>query len=406
MPRYSCRVLGTNRIAAADPNVSNGALARLTAVKAINNWMFRWVPFFLPVLQRALGATTGQLTAVMGVGEMAGLTSLAVGRQLDNSRERTAMLVGLSIAIVGSLVAIIGNVQAFAVGYFAILMGISWVTVSGHAYLSRRVRYARRARVIGIFEVSWASALLVGVPLAAVLIGLFGWRGPFVAFAATAVVIGIILALSDDTAELLEDAAAGSARVPFTSLAVLCLAASACIAICGLSMVVIVGTWLDDALSVSTGGVGLVAMAFGAAELVASGGSAAVADRLGPRRSTRAALVIVLVGLGIMTQAGSSLLVASVGLVLFFLGFEFSIVTSFAIVSESLPAARGRVLTTNVAIGTVGRGLGIAASGSLYGLFGIAGPATLSAVGAVAAILFLTLADRRWATTSPAFTNP
>ncbi len=391
-------MLGTNRIAEADPNVSNATLALLTAVKAINNWMFRWVPFFLPTLQQAFGASTGQLTAVMGVGQMAGLSSLAVGRQLDNGRERPAMVFGLAVAVVGSLLATIGTVPAFAVGYFAMLMGIAWVTVSGHTYLSRRVRYERRARVIGIFEMSWASALLVGAPAAAILIGLFGWRGPFVVFAAIAVVVGLVLVASKDEAEVLEDAQPGTERVPFTAVAWLSLAASASIALCGLATVVIVGTWLDDALSVSTGGIGLVAVAFGSAELVASGGSAAVADRVGPRRSTRAAMVIVLAGLGVMASAGSSLLIAAVGLVLFFLGFEFAIVTSFAIVSESLPAARGRILATNVAVGTVGRGLGVAASGSLYGLYGIAGPAALSAVAALSAITFLTLADRRWHT--------
>lgn len=394
--RYPWRVPVTNRIAAADPNVSNVVLAQLTAVKAINNWMFRWVPFFLPVLQRALGASTGQLTAVMGIGQMAGLTSLVAGRQLDNSRERPAMLIGLVLAIGGSLLATIGTIATFGVGYFAMLMGIAWVTVSGHTYLSRRVRYQRRARVIGIFEMSWASALLIGVPVAALLIGLFGWRGPFVVFAVVGAAAGVMLAMSSDTAEVLEDAVVGAERVPFTPLVWLTLAASASIAVCGLTTVVIVGTWLDEALSVSTGGVGLVAMAFGAAELTASGASAAVADRIGPRRSTLAALVVVLVGLAVMSQAGSSLLVAAIGLVLFFLGFEYGIVTSFAIVSESLPAARGRVLATNVAIGTVGRGLGVAASGSLYGLFGISGPAALSAVAAVAAIVFLAMADHRW----------
>ena len=32
------------------------------------------------------------------------------------------------------------------------------------------------ARVIGLFETSWALALLVGAPVAAALIGGFGWR--------------------------------------------------------------------------------------------------------------------------------------------------------------------------------------------------------------------------------------
>jgi len=106
------------------------------------------------------------------------------------------------------------------------------------------------------------------------------------------------------------------------------------------------------------------------------------------------ALVVVLAGLAVMTQAGSSLLIGALGLLIFFVGFEFAIVTSFAFVSESLPEARGRILATNNALGTMFRGVGVTVSGPLYGLFGIAGPAVVSAVAAVAGIAFLALADR------------
>ena len=168
--------------------------------------------------------------------------------------------------------------------------------------------------------------------------------------------------------------------------------ASAATAVTGLTTIVIAGTWLDDALGVSTGGVGLVAMAFGAAELVASTSSAAVADRIGPNLATRITLAMAVAGLLVMTQAGTSLLIGASGLFLFFVGFEFAIVTSFSIVSESMPAARGRVLATNVAVGTLFRGVGVMASGTLYAAFGVGGPAGVSLISAVVAIGLLAVA--------------
>lgn len=370
-------------------------LARLTASKATTNSAFRWVAFFLPTLSAAFGATTAQLTAVLGVGEMSGLSSLAVGPHLDRGRERVVLLSALALTAVGSCAALLGSFPAFAVAYFLIMLGVSFVTVGGHTYLSRRVRYARRARAIGLFETSWAMALLIGAPIAAVLIGWFGWRGPFVFFAVASALMFVVLSTAEDRSVVLDDVVgAGSASRRITASAWLLIAASAAIAITGLTTVVIAGTWLDQTLGVSTGGVGLVAMAFGGAELMASSSSAAIADRAGPARATQAALAVTLIGLYVMTQAGSSLPIGAAGLFLFFIGFEFSIVTSFAFVSEALPAARGRVLAVNNAVGTVLRGIGVAMSGVLYERFGINGPVSLSASTAVAAFMLLVVAGR------------
>jgi predicted MFS family arabinose efflux permease len=90
-----------------------------------------------------------------------------------------------------------------------------------------------------------------------------------------------------------------------------------------------------------------------------------------------------------MCAAQSSSLLGGVGLVFFFSGFEYAIVTSFSVVSEAMPGARGRVLSVNMATGTVARGVGSVSSGFLYEGFGIGGPAALSAIGALAAFVLL-----------------
>lgn len=378
------------------PDIGAGRLVRLVAAKAITNVGSRWVPFFLPTLGAAFSATTRQMTLALGIGEMAGLTTLAIGRALDRGRERLVIVAAMVMTALGGLLALTGRYWLFVVAYFITILGVALVTVGGHTYLSRRVAYARRARVIGVFETSWAFALLLGAPLAAALIGWFGWRGPFVFVAAGAAVMAVVLIREkEDTTPLLADATGPRDERRLDGTAWTAIAASAAIAVAGLTTIVIAGTWLDDALGVSTGGVGLVAMAFGAAELSASSTSAAVADLAGPTRSTRLALAVTIVGLGVMTTAGSSLLIGAIGLFLFFVGFEFSIVTSFAIVSEAMPSARGRVLATNTAVGTVVRGSGVMASGALYETFGISGPAAVSAVSAVAAIALLVVLDRR-----------
>ncbi len=369
-------------------------IVRLTAGKAVANTAFRWIPFFLPTLVVAFGTTTTTLTTILGVGEMAGLVTLLAGRHLDRGRERVMMTAAMGAVAVSALIALSGSVVVFAASFFLLVLGVSFYTVSGHAYLSRRVPFAQRSRVIGLFEVSWALALLVGAPLVAVLIAVFGWRGPFVALAVASGAMVVLISRPGDPSVPTDDAISPSGAFRLERQAVVLIAASAATALAGLTVIVIAGTWLDDRLGVSTGGVGLVAMAFGAAELLASTSSAAFADRFGKLPSTRLALIAVLIGLVVMTQAGSSLVFGVAGLLVFFLGFEYAIVTSFSIVSESMPSARGRALAANNGVGTLVRGAGAAASGVLYESFGINGPAVVSAVGAVLAIGLLTVGSR------------
>ena len=87
-------------------------LVRLTATKAVANTALRWVPPFLPVLERAFGATTGQMTTILGVSEMAGLSTIGVGKHLDRGRERFVMGLSLAVISVASLVVLVRRVDA------------------------------------------------------------------------------------------------------------------------------------------------------------------------------------------------------------------------------------------------------------------------------------------------------
>ena len=88
-------------------------LLRLTAAKAVASTALRWVPPFLPVLEKAFGATTGQLTTILGVGEMSGLSTIAVGGRLDRGRERLVMTLSLVAIAVSSLVSLVGTTFTF-----------------------------------------------------------------------------------------------------------------------------------------------------------------------------------------------------------------------------------------------------------------------------------------------------
>lgn len=382
-------------------DLAAAALPRLTVGKWIANTALRWVPPFLPTLEKAFGASTTQLTTILGASEIAGLSTIAVGKHLDRGRERLVVLAGLAAVIVASLIALFGTTFTFAIGSVLVILGVANITVAGHSFISSRVPYGRRARTIGVFETSWAFALLIGSPVIAVLISVFGWRGPYVAIAAVAAVVTIIVARS---AAIARPAAVSDRRADgeitigvdgaphsdpasgkisaVTRRAWFTIAGSSLVAMAGLSVFAISGSWLDDAFGVPTGGLGAVAMGFGAIELLSSLSSAAFADRIGKLRGTVAALMLQIGGAVVMLVADNTLWIGVVGILLFLGGFEFAIVTSFSLVSEAMPNARGTTIALSNGIGTVARGSATIVGGWLYGIHGVSGTVTLAIVAA------------------------
>ena len=324
------------------------------------------------------------------------------------------MVSALGLVAASSVIALGGTVASFAVSFFVLVLGVANFTVAGQAWISHRVPYRQRARSLGLFETSWAIALLIGAPVVALLINVFGWRGPFVALAVAAALAALVVAgalprwaprssdvefvatasLSDGFAGRAATPRAATARARITPKAWLVMIGSATTAMAGLSVFVVSGSWLDDAFGVSTGGIGVIAVAFGSVELVASLTSAGLADTVGKFRSTIAGLVLLLAGLGVMMLADGRLSVGLGGLLLFLLGFEFAFVTSLSLVSEAMPDARGTTLAVSNAVATVTRAGGAMLSGWLYATHGIAGTATLSALSAAVAGLSLVVSRR------------
>lgn len=359
-------------------------LARLTAAKAVANTALRWVPPFLPTLERAFGASTGQMTTILGVGEMAGLSTVGVGRFLDRGRERLVMSLALVVISLSSLVALVGTTFTFAISFLLVVLGVANLTVAGHSTISRFVPYAGRARAIGLYETSWALALLIGAPLIALLIKVFGWRGPYVLLAvACAAMAAWIWTAGSRNAVKAPVPAAEPMRIrslPLRAWAV--IVGSALLAMSGLSVFAISGKWLDTAFGVDTVGLGLVAMGFGGFELVASTSSAGFADRIGKFRSAMLGIAFLFGGQVVMVIADDTLWLGVAGILVFLCGFEFAFVTSLSIVTEAMPESRGTTIALANGVGTVARGSGTIASGYLFTRWGIEGTLSMSAAAA------------------------
>jgi predicted MFS family arabinose efflux permease len=360
-------------------------LAVLTAAKTVANTAMRWVGPFLPTLERAFGTTTGTLTGIIGVAELAGLSTAATGPKLDRGHERTVFTLGLLAVAVSSAIALGGSVWTFAVSFVVLVLGVGNLTIAGHAWIGHRVAFHARNRAIGSFETSWAVALLVGAPLLALLIRWYGWRGPYVALLVGATVAAVVVWLFVAPGTVVQR---GGTRDPRQRLPVTAWApilASAATAATGIGVFIVSGVWLDDAHGVSTAGLGLVAAGFGAVELLSSSGVALFADRFGVRRSVIGGLSVLGCGLATMALSGASTALAVAGLALFLTGFEYAFVASLTMVTEAAPEARGRTIGISNMVGTLARSGAVVASGQLYEAFGMTGPMLMSATTAILA---------------------
>jgi DHA1 family inner membrane transport protein len=366
-------------------------LIALTAAKATSNVALRWVGAFLPTLERAFGTTTGTLTSIIGTAELAGLSTAAAGRSLDRGRHRLIFAGGLLLVTASSVVALGGSIVTFALAMVLLVTGVSNLTVSGLAYIGDNVPYARRGRAIGVYEMSWAISLLVGAPILAWLIDRFGWQAAYVALAVITT-IGALLILGTLEAPRPATRHNSEARseprlLPRSAWSP--IIASAAMAAAGISVFVVVGAWMEDAHGMSVGGLGAVATAMGAVELVSSSSVALVSDRLGVARSVAGGGVLLGIGLGVVVSAGGSTVAAVVGLLVLVAGFEYGFVSSLSLVSEAAPSARGTALAIGNAAGTLSRATAVILSGQLYERFGIGGTAGFSLVAVTIALIAL-----------------
>ena len=359
----------------------------LTAAKVVSNTALRWVGPFLPTLERAFGSTTGTLTGIMGVSELGGLTTMVTGRELDRGHERRVFALGLTAVSVSSLIALYGTVTSFAISFAVLVIGVGNLTVAGHAWIGHRVPFAARGRAIGLFETSWAIALLIGAPLLALLIRWFGWRGPYTALAIAAAIAAVVVTTRVSPGVPADHGApTGSGRLPRSAWPPMLTAAFTAAA--GLGMFVVSGAWLDDAHGMSTGGLGVIAGGVGLVELGASTSVATLGDRIGSRRSVLIGLTILGAGIAVMLASAESRALAVSGLLVYLAGFEFAFVSALTLVTEAAPLERGRAIGISNALGTFARAGAVIASGQLYESFGMTGSLALTGSAAlIAAVL-------------------
>lgn len=357
---------------AQTPSVS---VARLLAVALLTR-LFTDTSFqvffpFLPILAEGLGTTPIVLGRLLSVQSALGLLLPLLGSWADRVGYRRVMRLGLLSGAAGFALLAVSQGMGMAVAGL-ILAGLGTVTFNPilQAYMSAWLPYHQRGRGLGILEYSWALSGIVGLYLVGRLLETTSWRVPMMIFSGGMLVAFVVYrwlpsaprgergqtAVSSPTTSLswqerwqrfLDLGANGRsawANVLITGL----------LRITGFNLFIAYGTWLAADYGLGAAQLGRIAFFLGLADLCGSGLVSLISDRLGKRTSVLIGFSLVMVGLILLLQPTDSFQFALASLILVRFGFEFSVVSHLALVSEQSPQQRGKMITLAGASGRLG----------------------------------------------------
>lgn len=347
-------------------------LAVATFARVVLNTAHRMVYPFLPAISRGLGVPPEALTGLLALRGALGITAPLFGGLPDRVGRRHALLIGLGLFIGAlALVALFPSVFTFAV-FLILMVGAKFIFDPAlQAYLGDRTPYSRRGLVIALTELGWSGAALVGIPLAGLLIARGSWRSPFwpLVVLGLAALAGLWLVIPRDAPVRGQPRASTAghwARIWRSPAVLAALSLGLFTSAANENLGVVYARWLEATFGLSVAGLGLSMTVIGLAELVGEGLVMGLADRLGKRRAIALGLLASAAAYLALPLASGSLNLALGGLFLVFIAFEFTLVASIPMMTELVPEARGRVMSTNVAFHAAGRMVGALLGGYLF----------------------------------------
>jgi MFS transporter, DHA1 family, inner membrane transport protein len=367
----------------------------MTLARIVLNTMHRMVYPFLAVFARGLGVDLAVMAYALTFRSLLGVFGPLLASMADSRGRKTGMLFGVAVFIAGTLlVLLVPTFPAFILALMLAMIGKYVYDPTMQAYLGDRIPYERRGRVIAITELGWSLSFIAGVPLMGLLIARFGWRGPYpvLAFAGLLAFLGLAWLLPKETRP--EGNRAGvlsNFRAVFTyKTALLGLSIGLLISSANEVVNLVFGVWMEDAYNLQISSLGIAAAVIGVAELSGEMATALFTDRLGKPRAVGFGILLNCLAVIALPILGSSLPGAITGLFLFYITFEFTLVSTIPLMTELLPAARATLMATNVAGLSFGRAVGALLATRLY-TGGILYNSLASLLLNLAALLMLTL---------------
>jgi predicted MFS family arabinose efflux permease len=366
-----------------------------TLIRAIFNTPYRMIYPFLPVFARGLGVDLASLSLALTARNLVGALNPVVSSIADRQGRRFGMLLGAGLFVVGAaLVSFLPGFPTLVAAMVLMALGRYVFDPAMQAYLSDRIPYERRGLALALTEMAWSLAFIAGVPLMGFLIARGGWMAPFPLM----VLLGLLVMVCVARMLPKEARPAGGGpgmganfRTVLTyapALAGLCVVLS--VSAANEMVNLVFGVWLERSFGLKIAALGAAAAVIGISELCGEGLVAVFVDRLGKPRAIALGLVANSLAALLLPVAGRTEAGAVAGLFLFYISFEFTVVSAIPMMTEVLPSARATVMAFSVAFMMFGRALGAPLATLLF-TFGF----PMVTAGAVAFNVLAYLALRR-----------
>lgn len=375
-----------------------------TFFRLVTNTARRFVYPFAPAFSRGLGVSLTAITSIIAINQVTALIGAVIGPFSDRLGYRRMMIAGMAMLGLGMIAAAIFPLYAVVlVALFLAGLGKSIFDPAVQAWASNRVPYHRRALVIGILEISWASSTLIGIPLVAILMDRYGWQSPFLAMGLLGCtgMIGLFFLIPADPIDggpsLSRQSIVGAYRKLLSSRPALGALGFAFFTSAGNdNLFVVYGAWLEKSFGLDLLALGLGTSLIGLAELAGEGLTASLSDRLGLKRAVILGGSLSMLSYFSLPLSAISLPVALTAMAVLFLLFEFAMVSSLSLCTELLPNLRATMMSGFLAMAGIGRAVGALMGGVVWQHGGIFATGSISGLLTLMGIVCLVFGLRQW----------
>jgi predicted MFS family arabinose efflux permease len=315
------------------------------------------------------------LSLIMTGRSLLGSTSPLFAPLADRRGRKFGMILGIVIFTSGvGLVAVRPALWTFAAALLLATLGKYLFDPSMQAYFGDRISYDRRGTALAVTEVAWSLAFILGVPAIGILIDRFGWPAPFPVFTVLGLVILFIvwrIVPGEDPHHEPTSNAREGYRAVFTSIPALGGISIAMWASAANELInMIFGVWLEDSFGLKIAALAGASAVIGISELSGEGLVALTTDKLGKPLALALGLGGNCLAAILLPFIGQNRLGALAGLFLFYITFEYVLVSHIPLMTELVPAARATMMSVNVTGHSLGRAVGAFAAPLIYQNFG------------------------------------
>jgi predicted MFS family arabinose efflux permease len=329
---------------------------------------------FLAVFARGLGVDVATLSFMITARSFVGMFAPFLGSIADHRGRKFGMLLGIFLFVAGmSLVAIYPSFVTFSIALLFGVLSKYLFDPSMQAYFGDRVPYERRGTALAVMEVAWSMGFIAGVPLMGILIARLGWSAPFPLLAGLGIVMFAVIwwMVPRDSPTQPTSASAKNVRTVLTNLPALAGISIALWASAANELVnLIFGVWLEDSFGLKIAALAGVSAVIGLSELSGEGLVALLTDRLGKPRALVLGLIGNIIASVLLPIVGRTEIGALAGLFLFYITFEYVLVSHIPLMTEIMPNARATLLSFNVTGHLLGRMIGALCATFIYQHFG------------------------------------